>query len=64
MTVQELINILNQYDPNAKVVTRYYSYYNCIGCGEDDYIDPDERINDLYKSDVSLCDGKIIINCD
>lgn len=64
MTVQELINILNQYDPNAEVVTRHYSYYNCIGCGEDDDIYPDEEINDLYKSDISLCDGKVIINCD
>lgn len=64
MTVQELINILNQYDPKAEVVIRHYSYFNCIGCGEDDYIDPDEEIEDLYKSDVSLCDGKVIITCD
>lgn len=64
MTVQELINILNQYDPNTEVVTRHYSYFNCIGCGEDAYIDPDEEIEDLYESDVSLRDGKVIITCD
>lgn len=64
MTVQELINILNQYDPNTEVVTKHYSYYNFIGCEEYDFIDPDEEINDIYKSNVSLCDGKVIIECD
>lgn len=43
MTVKELINILNQYDPNIGVATRHYSYFNCIGCREDAYIDPDEE---------------------
>ena len=63
MTVQELINILNQYDLNTEVVTRHYSYFNCIGCGEDDYIDPDEEINDLYESQVSLRNDKVTIDC-
>ena len=62
VTVQQLINILKKHDPNTEVVTRHYSYYNCIGCGEDDYIDPDEEIDDLYESDVYLRDGKVIIN--
>ena len=64
MTVQELINILNQYDPSTEVVTRHYSYFSCIGCGENDDIYPDEEIEDIYESDVSLRDGKVIITCD
>ena len=63
MTVQELINILSQYDPNTEVVTRHYSYFNCIGCGEDDCVDPDEEIDDLYESQVSLRNDKVTINC-
>lgn len=64
MTVQELIDILQKFDSNTKVVTRHYSYFNCIGCGEDDYTDPDEEIEDIYESDVLLRDGKVIITCD
>lgn len=63
MTVKELINILNQYDPNTEVVTRHYSYFNCIGCGEDDYINPDEEIDDLCESQVSLRNDKVTIDC-
>ena len=63
MTVKELINILQKFDSNTEVVTRYHSYFNCIGCGEDDYIDPDEEIDDLYESQVSLRNGKVTIDC-
>lgn len=64
MTVQQLINILQKFDPNTEVVTRHYSYYNCIGCEDGDFIDPDEEIYDLYDSDVSLRDGKVVITSD
>lgn len=63
MTVKELISILQKFDSNTEVVTRHYSYYSCIGCGEDDYIDPDEEIDDLYESQVSLRNDKVTIDC-
>ena len=64
MTVQQLINILQKFDQNTEVATSHYSYYNCIGCDVGDYADPDEEIHDLYDSDVSLRDGKVVIDCD
>lgn len=64
MKVKELIDILQKFDPDTEVATKYYSYFNCIGIEDAEYIYPDEEINDLYESNVSLCDGKVIIECD